>query len=158
MSFDTSQLCTATGVFLEKNARYHLIVEQDGPWSFAGMPSNTKGMPLTAFAPPANSDVPTKIKAYATRTLMFVMYPLKRTFNRPWGHIIARYGSTGSEESFIDPGEERQSNRREELFTPQRDGELFVYLNQPVLGLWPDALGFFNSGKARITITRVPRR
>jgi hypothetical protein len=45
-----------------------------------------------------------------------------------------------------------------ELFTPHRDGELFLYLNQPVLGLWAHKLGFFNSGKARITITRVPRR
>jgi len=90
--------------------------------------------------------------------LMFVMYPFKRSFNRPWGHIIARYGSTGSEESFIDPGEERRADRREELFTPQRDGELFIYLNQPVLGLWPEALGFFNAGQATVTITRVPRR
>jgi hypothetical protein len=158
MSFDTSKLCTATGVFLEKNARYHLIVEQDGPWSFAGASSSTKGMPIAAFAPPVGSDVTTWIKARATQVLMFVMYPLKRTFNRPWGHIIVRYGSIGSEESFIDPGEERQSNRREELFTPQRDGEMFIYLNQPVLGLWSDKLGFFNSGKAKITITRVPRR
>lgn len=158
MSFDTSKLCTATGVFLEKNARYHLIVEQDGPWSFAGASSSTKGMPIAAFAPPVGSDVTTWIKARATQVLMFMMYPLKRTFNRPWGHIIVRYGSIGSEESFIDPGEERQSNRREELFTPQRDGEMFIYLNQPVLGLWSDKLGFFNSGKAKITITRVPRR
>jgi len=158
MTFDTSNICNATGVFLEKNARYHLIVEQNGPWSFAGTPSSTKGMPLTAFAPPAKSDIPTKIKAYATQTLMLLMYPFKRTFNRPWGHIIVRYGSTGSEESFIDPGEERRSDRREEFFTPQRDGEMFIYLNQPVLGLWPDKLGFFNSGQAKITITRVPRR
>ena len=158
MTFETSNICTATGVFLEKNARYQLIVEQDGPWSFANTPSSTKGMPITAFAPPANSDLETWFKARGTQALMFLMYPFKRTFNRPWGHIIVRYGSTGSEESFIDPGEERQSNRREELFTPQRDGEMFIYLNQPVLGLWADALGFFNSGQAKITITRVPRR
>jgi len=89
---------------------------------------------------------------------MFVMYPLKRTFDRPWGHVIIRYGSTGNEENFLDPGEERATRQRAEVFIPKRNGELFIYLNQPVLGIWPGALGFFNSGTATVTVTRIPRR
>jgi hypothetical protein len=158
LEIDTSRICSPTGVFLERNARYQLIVEQIDDWSFAGTPSSTRGMPLDAFGPRYNDDIKATIKARGTQALMALMYPFKRSFNRPWGHIIARYGSTGTEESFIDPGEERTARRRVELFTPARDGELFIYLNQPVLGLWSDALGFFNSGKAKVTITRVPRR
>ncbi len=158
LEFDTRSLCTATGIFLEKGARYHLLLEQKGPWTFAWTPSDTRGMPIEAFDPPDNSPLRAQIKSYAIKLLMLTMYPLKRTFDRPWGHVITRYGSTGTEENFIDPGEERRADRREELFTPTRDGEMFIYLNQPVLGLWPDALGFFNSGTAVVTVTRVPRR
>jgi hypothetical protein len=112
-------------------------------------------MPLSAFDPPANSDLGATIRAYAIKSLMFVMYPLKRTFDRSWGHVIIRYGSRGNEENFLDPGEGEPLYQRAETFTPKRNGELFTYLNQPVLGLWPGALGFFNSGKGTVTVTRI---
>ena len=157
-AFDTQSICTASGIYLEKNARYHIAVKQDGPWTFARTPSTTRGMPLSAFEPPPNSDTMTVIRSYAIKALMAAMLPLKRTYDRPWGHVIVRYGSTGNEESFLDPGEERGTDQREEIFQPKRDGELFVYLNQPVLGVWPGALTFLNTGKATVTVTRIPRR
>ena len=34
--------------------------------------------------------------------LLAAAYPIKRTFDRPFGHVIVRYGETGNEENFID--------------------------------------------------------
>jgi hypothetical protein len=40
----------------------------------------------------------------------------------------------------------------DEAFTPTRNGELFVYLNKPALGFWPNAFYNLNSGMAKVTV------
>ena len=92
-----------------------------------------------------------------------VAYPLKRTYDRPFGEFVVRYGSTGNEENFIDADlpERRMKDDHpvdrnlDETFTPTRDGELFVYLNKPALGVWPNAFYDLNSGIAKVTIIRI---
>lgn len=106
-------------------------------------------------------------------TAMIALYPLRRTLDRGWYSAILRVGSTGSEEDFLDHNPPAQSDamlldRRPEaipkeeklgeVFTPKRDGELYVYVNKPVLG-WPgyelalsDWIG--GTGSARITVTK----
>jgi hypothetical protein len=38
-------------------------------------------------------------------------YPIKRTFDRPFGRVITRYGETGNTENFIDTRDDpRTSN------------------------------------------------
>src|SRR6266567_4050942 len=34
--------------------------------------------------------------------LMMMLFPFRRTFDRPWSSFIVRYGPTGTEESFLD--------------------------------------------------------
>jgi hypothetical protein len=41
-----------------------------------------------------------------------------------------------------------------EPFTPRKDGELFVYLNRPVV--ISSLLQDFNAGKIRVLVTRIP--
>jgi hypothetical protein len=84
-----------------------------------------------------------------------VAYPLKRTLDRPFGRVILRYGETGNEENFIDG--EPTNGRLDEKFRATRDGQLFVYLNRPVSGVFPGLFRNANSGKARIWIYRIPR-
>ena len=67
--------------------------------------------------------------------LLAVAYPLKRTLDRPFGRVIIRYGETGNEENFIDS--EPTNGRLDEKFRATRDGQMFVYLNQPVSGVFP---------------------
>ena len=66
---------------------------------------------------------------------MVLLYPLHRSLDRPWGSVIARFGSTGNEESFMDPAPARKPPEDlGEVMTPKRDGQLFFYLNKPVIG------------------------
>ena len=88
--------------------------------------------------------------------LLTAAYPLKRTLDRPFGRVIARYGESGNEENFVD-GDPQPNGRLEEKFRATRDGQLFVYLNNPVSGVFPGLFSDVSSGKARIWGYRVPR-
>jgi len=164
---DTAKFCTPTGVYLEKNYRYRLDAIQlsDPHWRFAGIESSLGGLPLEAFDPPPGTSwtkwegIRANLAAYGRKAGMFALYPLRRSLDRSWGSLILRYGETGNEENFIDADPNktikqlRQTVRMSEPFTPRKDGELFVYLNQPV-GI--ANLFNFNSGHVRILVTRIP--
>jgi len=86
-------------------------------------------------------------------------YPLKRTFDRPFGRVFIRYGETGNEENFIDPSEDDLlTNKLEETVKATREGELYVYLNKPVSGFWPGLFNDVNSGTAKVRVYRVPKQ
>ncbi len=87
-------------------------------------------------------------------------YPLRRSFDRPWGSVIARFGPTGNEESFMDPAPVRNPPESlGEVMTPKKDGQLFFYLNLPVIGIWglePVVANWLsNEGEAHITVRRT---
>ena len=184
--FDTSSgLCASTGVFVRSagGPKYTVSVtrvteaefksrvkpkpDPDGKlpqpeqWTFAGEPSYMGGQPIGRLPP-------------EKALMMALLYPLRRTLDRPWGNIILRVGSTGSDEDFLDRTEPKQSEddpqhnylkydakadttELGENLKPQRDGELFIYLNRPELALWgyesavADWVG--NKGWARVDIT-----
>ncbi|KRR23209.1 DUF2235 domain-containing protein [Bradyrhizobium retamae] len=156
-AFNTADLCTPVGVMLERRGHYQFILEKDGDWSFLGAPSGPGGMPLRAFLPNwkkngVTTDPTVPLGRFA---LLAAAYPLKRTLDRPFGHVILRYGETGNEENFIDG--EPANGRLDEKFRATRDGQLFVYLNQPVSGVFPGLFRNVNSGKARVWVYRIPR-
>ncbi|WFU26752.1 hypothetical protein QA649_11245 [Bradyrhizobium sp. CB1717] len=166
---DSGDLCLSTGVYLKTGKRYHISVERLpeendsnlGKWTFFGETSYMGGQPVSHLPP---------IKSAILATL----FPLRRTFDRPWGTIIFRIGGKGNEEDFLgrDPPPQgdpllagdtyppvpQKSELLEEGLTPKRDGELFVYLNKPVIGLWSSesvvSKWVGNTGKAKITIEK----
>jgi uncharacterized protein (DUF2235 family) len=165
-AFDTRDLCTSAGVQVEKHGTYQFVLYKDGAWSFLGAPSSTGGMPLGAFLPQWK-DSPARKKdslldsvvALTRAAVLAAAYPVKRSFDRPFGRVIVRYGETGNEENFIDPDEDpRPDGRLDERLRPTRDGELFVYLNKPVSGFFPNLFHNVNEGKARIWVHRIPNR
>jgi hypothetical protein len=107
---------------------------------------------------------------------MTLLFPFRRSFDRPWGNVILRIGPRGNEEDFLDRDPPKQSDNLladakdfvvpdksetlSERLVPGRDGELFVYLNKPVLGLWgyeswlSDRIG--STGRAKILIEEIP--
>jgi uncharacterized protein (DUF2235 family) len=88
-----------------------------------------------------------------------VAYPLKRSFDRQLGVFTLRYGTTGNEENFIDPDvPPAKGGKLDETFKPTRDGELFAYLNKPTFPVWPNVAHKLNSGIAKVTIIRIPRK
>ncbi|UPT97723.1 DUF2235 domain-containing protein [Bradyrhizobium barranii subsp. apii] len=160
ITFDssTTDACTATGVFVKKGWAYSVQVERAGdPWTFMGRPSYMGGQPIS------------RLPRY-TELFMAAIFPLRRTLDRPWGAFILRIGGKGNEEDFLDRQPPLESDafledlkaaavpKHEELgetLQPDRDGELFVYLNRPVFGWFS---GLINpTGTAKITITYSER-
>lgn len=150
ITFDTKNICLATGLYLEAGGTYLFKLEKNPEateaWTFAGIKSNTGGLRL--------ADIPTRKQ----QALMVALYPLKRSFIRPWFRVITRYGSAGTDENFIDPDPVPDpAETLIEKLKPKRNGELFLYLNNPVLGLWSFENVFhqLNTGVAKITVKRV---
>jgi hypothetical protein len=166
-------LCTPTGVYVSAGKSYRVSVKRlpandqtgAGIWTFWDEPSYMGGQPISRLS---------KLKSW----VMAILFPLRRTFDRPWGGVILRMGSTGSEEDFLDRPAPAQSDGLAEtdgvkqyaisrtpealgeVLRPRRDGELFIYLNKPVLGI-PGFESFIsdhligNSGKAHLEIERL---
>jgi uncharacterized protein (DUF2235 family) len=145
--FDTSKACHATGLVLEQWGTYRITVmpKEDRWYALDGrIETNAGGFRITSL------DDPIK-KAY-----MLLLWPLKRSFIRPWFSVIARVGPTGNDEEFLDPDDPDEDetckpNERgdvcrlddsskkpknapleESKFKPRRKGELFLYVNDAV--------------------------
>jgi hypothetical protein len=144
------RLCQPAGIQLERGKTYLVLVQRDASndgWTFWGETSHIYGQSV--------ADLP-KWK----RLVMVLLYPLHRSLDRPWASVIARFGSMGNEESFMDPAPVRKPPEDlGEVMTPKRDGQLFFYLNKPVIGFWglervvANLLG--NESKAHITVRRT---
>jgi len=114
-------------------------------------------MPLTSFLPGETDGLGDSAMAMGRATLLALAYPIRRTFDRPFGRVILRYGETGNEENFIDPDPDddpKTVTHLEEKLKPTRDGEL--YLNKPVSGLFPGLFNDVTKGTAKVRVYRVP--
>jgi hypothetical protein len=157
-TFDTRNYCVSTGVKIDHNSTYAFNLSKAADdWSFLGASSGPGGMPITEFMPGKNDRWRNWALAWARTTALVVAYPVKRTFDRPFGRVVLRFGETGNEEDFVDPdGDVKSADEVGEKFKPTRDGELYIYLNKPVSGLFPHLFDDVNTGTARIRVYRVP--
>lgn len=81
--------------------------------------------------------------------------PLRREWFRPWFRVVARFGGSGGEETFLDP-DLTDKHWINERVRATRDGELFLFVNDAVIGI-PGLFDVFyknNFGSANVTITR----
>jgi hypothetical protein len=142
VEFKTSNLCQSTHVFVEQKARY--VIQFDSTSNFRdGTIDASRGFDA--------SDLPD----WKTRTIMTLATPLRRAWLRPWFRVVARYGATGGEETFLDP-DFSDLHWINEPVRPTRDGELFLFVNDAVIGI-PGLFDVFyanNGGSANVTITR----
>lgn len=148
--------CISTGAFLTRGKRYYIEVDRDPAdekWTFFGEPSHMGDQPVSRLP---------WYKEFA----MAIMFPLRRAFDRPWGAVILRVGGRGNEVDFLDrdPPPESDDIRRDvgqsmipehgeqlsENLRPKRSGELFVYINKPVVRWLSELIGV--AGKATIRI------
>jgi hypothetical protein len=86
---------------------------------------------------------------------MIAAVPLRRELIRPWFRVVVRLGGTGGEENFLDP-DVADKFLVDEVVTARRDGELFLFVNDAVIGI-PGLYNVFyqnNQGSSKVTITR----
>lgn len=151
-AFTPRTFCHASGLYLEQGYRYSITITQTSPWFDGNQDSGVTGFEL--------SELPDR----ASRVVMWTLQPLRRVFLRPWFRPIARIGSTGNDEYFVDPEartgvRDPQNARVNTVFTTRRDGELFLYVNDAAIGV-PWIADYFyrnNSGEAVISVHRLPR-
>ena len=91
---------------------------------------------------------------------MFAALPLRRELLEPWFRVVAQTGGKGGEETPLDP-EFTDKVRINKEIKATRDGELFLFVNDAVIGI-PGFNGYFykvfydnNKGSARVTIERL---
>jgi len=143
VDFATSNLCNRTGIAVEGNgAKYYIAIKATSQWRDDDIPSQLGGFYTT--------DAP----AWYQRVLLMLGVPLRRELTRPWFRLVLRYGATGGEEVFLDPDPE--DGTIEEVIRPTRKGELFVFVNDAVVGI-PGLYDVFyrnNEGGGKLTVTR----
>ncbi|MEH6951964.1 DUF2235 domain-containing protein [Nitrobacter sp. NHB1] len=141
--FKTSQPCAGTGIAVDGfGARYLVKVETTQPFRDGDIPS-----PLGGFY---TTDAP----RWSQRLWLMLGVPLRRELTRPWFRLVLRYGTTGGEEVFLDPDPE--DGKVETVIRPTRSGELFIFVNDAVLGIpgLYDAFYRNNEGSAKLVVTR----
>jgi uncharacterized protein (DUF2235 family) len=143
LSFDASSVCSATGVFLENGGRYAITIKaRETHWYDRTIETSPAGF--------YSMDAPEIWR----KIVKVLALPMRRELIRPWFRIVARTGSIGGEESFLDP--DPKDHSIDEVMRATRDGELFLFVNDAVLGI-PGLEGVFyskNVGSADVTITR----
>jgi hypothetical protein len=152
----SSARCTSTGVFLSRGKSYAIEVKRDPPdekWTFFGEPSYVGDAPIS------------RLPWYKEATIA-ALFPLRRVFDRPWGSLILRIGGLGADVDYLDrdpPPEtddirvdisqsaipEDQESLSENL-RATRSGELFIYVNKPVVAWLARWIGA--TGKATVKI------
>jgi uncharacterized protein (DUF2235 family) len=144
--FKTSELCHATGILLDDDgARYHVEVAATSPaepWSDAGIL-----VPYGGFYPAVQP-------SWYQRIRLGFFVPLRRELTQDWFRIVLRYGRVGGEEVFLDP--DPDDYKIQATIKPTRKGELFIFVNDAVIGI-PGLYNLFyrnNRGSAQLTVTR----
>lgn len=143
VEFRTAEFCHATGVMLKGGrTKYNIRLVPTPDWSDGGIAVKAGASPLPSAG-------------WFKSILFYAAVPLRRELFEDWFEVVFRYGRTGGEEAFYlyDPTDPLIRFN----MTPTRDGELFIFVNDAVIGL-PGLYDRFyrnNRGSARITVTRT---
>jgi hypothetical protein len=149
--FKIASVCKPTGIKLEQGLKYQLKINapkpgSDAPWKNGDTVVSPRGVDPSTLT-------------FPDRLLQILYWPLKRQlFVQPF-KVIARVGSTGSDETVLEPDDNIRSNNLDVTITPKRDGELFLYVNDAIWALDSEKGGsnFYkdNSGQATIEVRQI---
>jgi uncharacterized protein (DUF2235 family) len=145
VTFNTDSLCFPTGVLVEKGVKYSIIANVSSTWKDDEFETNPVGFRTS------------RLPHWWNKAAVYAGVPLRRVMFRPWFRFIARVGSTGVDEYFLDPSRSPDNpNAYRDQIRPERDGELFLYVNDAVIGLpWLTRLFYLNNkGSAQIVVRR----
>lgn len=145
----TDSICKGTGIWLEQGQKYRIKIKAPPPnakepWKDGDIKVSTRGVDVSDLS-------------LSDRFWQIVRWPLKRhLFVEPF-KVIARVGSTGSDERVLESDDDPKSNNLEATITPKRSGELFFYVNEAVWAYKPAWQNFYldNAGTATIAVSRA---
>jgi hypothetical protein len=155
--FKTSEVCQSMGVWLEQDGTYLIQFESTDDFKDGDI-DGSEGF---------SSTTPDSMPQQAA---LLAAAPFRRELFLPWFQVVARIGGKGGEEKFrvrkimwqkaaLDP-DLSDKFLIDEPIKPTRDGELFLFVNDAVIGI-PGFDGYFyklfygnNKGSTRVTITR----
>jgi uncharacterized protein (DUF2235 family) len=141
--FATSAICAPTALNVRSGFKYEIAVIMTEPWEDDGRPVTPVGYRTSTL------ELSKRWKLYAGIFMRRIMF-------RPWYRIIARVGETGVDEYFLDPVPVPSTTPQvyKATFKAERGGELFLYVNEAVIGLPWVYESFYsnNKGKAKVTV------
>jgi hypothetical protein len=157
--FAATSMCWPTGIELVEGRRYRITITRPQDWRDRLNPVDLSGYEIG------------ELPGVGTRLRLFAGLPLRRVLNRPWFRPIARIGAEGADEYPLDPDTRpvlagqvpAPADTGDELIAEikaRRSGELFLYVNDAVLGLPRIASAFYgnNGGRAQVDVARLSRR
>jgi uncharacterized protein (DUF2235 family) len=152
-AFETSSFCWPSGIVLENGARYRITLQQLAPWRDGSIGTDVNGFEIG------------ELPSWRTRIAMFMALPLRRVLGTPFFRPIARIGARGNDEYSLDPDAQGAPQRPKEdelaaTLRARRSGELFLYVNDAVIGIPGIGYPFYrnNRGQALVTVERLGRR
>ncbi len=155
--FETKTLCTATGLAVQKNRSYRITLVVTDPWE--------DGHAFDQPDPDQARGIETGPRGFGwdkMTSAMVLGLPIRRLLATNWFATILRIGNTGLGEVVL-PFDRRNSPSCQcpattsytATFKAQKTGEVFVYVNDAVIGL-PGYFDVFyrsnNKGKSDLTL------
>jgi hypothetical protein len=144
--FATNAPCFATGLKMAKGARYGVTITPIEEWKDGNYATTPSGYEMDD-------------REGLDWLRSFVAVPLRRDYFRRWFTVVARVGTTGLNEDFLDPSRSDPSRPAYygETGRIKTDGELYLYVNEAGIAL-PWIYGMFyqpHHGTARIEVQRL---
>ena len=140
--FTTSEQCKSLRVWAERGRKYLVTLE-----------STTSFFDDTIKA--SHGFTSTQPDSIFQQAKMIAAAPLRRIWTERWFRIVVRIGDTGSEEFYLAPDKSDRYLINVPI-TASHDGELFIYVNDAVLGI-PWLYDYFyrnNRGSTRVLVLR----
>lgn len=121
---DIKSVCKPTGIMVEQGRKYRITIRAPAPgdksaWKNGDLVVSTHGPEPSSMG-------------LADRLRAVLYWPLKRHLLVQPFKVIARVGSTGNDETVLEPDEDKTSNDLDAVITPRRDGELMLYVNDAI--------------------------
>jgi len=149
-AFETRTLCSATGLLVERNKSYRITLVVTDP--------REDGHKFNESDPEKARGIETDPRGFGRdkmRSTMALGLPIRRLLASNWFATILRVGNKGFGELVLpfartDPS----GNSYTATFQARKSGELFVYVNDSVVGIpgYFDCFYKNNKGKAELTV------
>jgi hypothetical protein len=127
----TSSVCNATGMKVTRGETYRITLSLGQPWLDDKIPTNPNGF-----------------DHHQAAWTQLPGVPYRRLIWSNWFATILRVGGPGLEEHLLDLREEK-TGVWTATFEPRSSGEVFLYVNDAVIGLpWVYGLFYWNNHRS----------